>query len=200
MIEVTFTQLTYPVVFNEKGLPSGTGWSVNLGATTQTSNTNTITFTELNGSYSYSISGISGYRANSYTGTVMINGNSVSISVVWSVITYPITISERGIPNGTSWTVTLSGTAFNGKQINTTLSSTTNSITFNEPNGTYSFTVHLPSGYTSSGAKGSITVSGTSATATITAQSQTNYMSYSIVVVILVAIVAAVIAVTRRKK
>ncbi|MEM4055621.1 MAG: hypothetical protein QW578_01070, partial [Thermoplasmatales archaeon] len=133
-------------------------------------------------------------------GTVMINGSSVSISVVWSIITYPIIISETGIPNGTTWTVTLSGTAFNGDQINTTLSSTTNSITFNEPNGTYSFTVHLPSGYTSSSAKGSITVSGTSATAKITIQSQTNYLSYIIVVVIVVVIIAVVITVTRRKK
>ncbi|MEM3193236.1 MAG: NosD domain-containing protein [Candidatus Parvarchaeota archaeon] len=197
---VTFMEVVYTVTFAETGLTAGTSWSVTLGATTQTSNTNTITFTEPNGSYSYSISGISGYRANAYTGTVMINGSSVSISVVWSVITYPITISETGIPSGTSWTVTLSGTAFNGNQINTTLSSTTNSITFNEPNGSYSFTAHLPSGYTSSSAKGSITVSGTSATAKITIQSQTNYLSYIIVVVIVVVIIAAVITVTRRKK
>ncbi|MEM3908225.1 MAG: hypothetical protein QXZ17_15420, partial [Nitrososphaerota archaeon] len=92
------------------------------------------------------------------------------------------------------------GIAFNGDQINTTLSSTTNSITFNEPNGTYSFTVHLPSGYTSSSAKGSITVSGTSATAAITAQSQTNYLLYVVAVILAVAIIAAGIAVTRRKK
>ncbi|MEM4104740.1 MAG: hypothetical protein QXF80_07085 [Thermoplasmatales archaeon] len=197
---VTFMEVVYSVTFTETGLTAGSTWSVTLGTTTQSSNTSTITFTEPNGSYSYSISGISGYRANAYRGTVMINGSSVSISVVWSIITYPIIISETGIPNGTTWTVTLSGIAFNGDQINTTLSSTTNSITFNEPNGTYSFTVHLPSGYTSSSAKGSITVSGTSATAKITIQSQTNYLSYIIVVVIVVVIIAAVITVTRRKK
>ncbi|MEM3830466.1 MAG: hypothetical protein QXP36_14840, partial [Conexivisphaerales archaeon] len=197
---VTFMEVVYSVTFTETGLTAGTSWSVTLGTTTQTSNTNTITFTEPNGSYSYSISGISGYRATAYTGTVTVNGNAVSNSIVWSVITYPITMSETGIPTGTSWTVTLSGTAFNGQHVNTTMNSTTNSITFNEPNGTYLFTVHLPSGYTSSSAKGSITVSGTSATATITAQPQTNYLLYVIVVIIAIAIIAAVIVVVRRRK
>ncbi|MEM3449452.1 MAG: hypothetical protein QXP38_11365, partial [Nitrososphaerota archaeon] len=64
----------------------------------------------------------------------------------------------------------------------------------------YSFTVHLPSGYTSSSEKGSITVSGTSATATITAQSPANYLLYVIAVVIVAAIIAAVIVVVKRRK
>ncbi|MEM3448856.1 MAG: hypothetical protein QXP38_08270 [Nitrososphaerota archaeon] len=100
-------EVVYSITFTETGLTAGTSWSVTLGTTTQSSNISTITFFEPNGFYSYSISGISGYRANAYTGTVPVNGTVVSNSVVWSTITYLITISETGIPNGTSWTVTL---------------------------------------------------------------------------------------------
>ena len=146
-VAITFNLVTYKITFTESGLSSGTSWSVTLNNITKTSTNGTIIFNEPNGTYSYIISGISGYRANTYSGTINVNGNPVSVSINWTVITYPITITENGIPNGTSWSATLTGTTFNGQYINVTLSSTTNTITFYEPNGTYSYTIHLPSGY-----------------------------------------------------
>ncbi len=104
------------------------------------------------------------------------------------------------MPSGTSWSVTLNGTTFNGQSINVTLSSTTNTITFNEPNGSYAYTVHLPSGYTSSNAKGSTTVSGTSATAAITAQPPTNYLLYIIIVIVVIIVVLGVVMAMRKGK
>jgi len=64
---------------------------------------------------------------------------------------YLVTFTESGLPSGTSWSITLNGT---------TKSSTTNTITFSVPNGTYSYVVESVSGYTASPSSGTITVNG----------------------------------------
>jgi len=199
-ISIKFNLVTYAITFTESGLSSGTSWSVTLNNIEKSSTNGTIIFNEPNGTYSYIISGISGYRSNTYSGTINVNGNPVSNSITWAIITYPITITENGIPNGTSWSATLTGTTFNGQYINVTLSSDTNTIIFNEPNGSYSYIIHLPSGYQSNNAKGSVNVSGNSAIATFKAQQKTNYLWIGIIaVVIIIAIVIGVILLRRGK-
>jgi len=199
-VAINFTRITYSVTFTESGLSSGTSWSVILNGLTETSTNGTIIFNEPNGTYSYIISGISGYRSNSYSGTIDVNGNPVSNSVTWTSITYPITISETGIPTGTSWSATLTGTTFKGQSVNVTSSSTTNAITFNEQNGSYSYTIHLPSGYQSNNAKGSVNVSGNSETATFTAQQTMNYLLIGIIAVIVIILVALGVIFLMRSK
>ncbi|MGC8673487.1 MAG: hypothetical protein ACP5TO_08350, partial [Thermoplasmata archaeon] len=68
----------YSVNFTESGLPSGTLWSVTLNGSTETSITNTITFQEPNGSYSYTIGSINGYTASPSSGTIMLNGTNIN--------------------------------------------------------------------------------------------------------------------------
>ena len=199
-IGITFNLVTYTITFTENGLPSGTSWSVTLNNITKTSTNATITISEPNGSYSYIISSISGYRANAYSGTINVNGNQVVINITWTIITYPITITENGIPNGTSWSATLTGTTFNGQSINVTLSSRNNTITFYEPNGTYAYTIHLPSGYQGSNTKGSINLSGNSATLTIKAQGTMNYLWILIIAaVIIIALTIGIILLRKGK-
>ncbi|MFP3257246.1 MAG: DUF2341 domain-containing protein [Candidatus Nanopusillus acidilobi] len=199
-VAIKFILITYTITFTENGLPSGTLWSVTLNNITKTSTNATITFNEPNGTYTYSIKGISGYRANAYSGTINVNGNSVGNSINWTIITYPITITENGIPNGTSWYATLTGTTFNGQSINVTLSSRNNTITFYEPNGTYAYTIHLPSGYQGSNTKGSINVSGNSATLTIKAQGIMNYLWILIIAVVIIIALTIGIILLRKVK
>ncbi len=199
-ISIRFNLVTYAITFTESGLPSGTSWSLTLNNITKSSTTNTITFNEPNGTYSYSISGISGYRPNTYSGTVIANGNTIDENITWSVILYPITITENGIPNGTSWSATITGTAFNGQYINVTLSSTTNTITFNEPNGSYSYTIHLPSGYNGNNLSGTVDLVGSSITLSVKAYQTTNYLVYAIVgIVAIVVIFGVLFAINGRK-
>jgi hypothetical protein len=200
---ITFNLITYKIAFTESGLPSGTNWAVTLNNITNSSSNNTIIFNEPDGSYSYIISGISGYRASSYSGTINVNENSVSVSVNWTIITYPI---PNGIPNGTSWSATLTGTTFNGKYINITLSSTTNTITFNEPDGSYSYYVHVPFGYAGR-TKGNIIVSGQSVYVNVlvtlvildSAYDYINLVTIAVWVVI-IGLIGAAIAVIVRKR
>jgi len=50
----------YSVTFTESGLPSGTSWSVTLNGNTESSTTNTISFSEPNGTYSYVVASVTG--------------------------------------------------------------------------------------------------------------------------------------------
>ena len=72
---------------------------------------------------------------------------------------YPVTFSESGLVTGTSWSVTLGGS---------TRSSTSSSIGFTEPNGTYAYTVGAVAGYTVSPPSGTVTVQGSAVPVPIT--------------------------------
>ena len=202
---ITFS-VVHTIIFREDGLPLGTTWSVMLNGTLLSSSNSTIKFIEPNGSYAYTIEGISGYRTTTYSGIITTNGNSVNENIIWSVILYPMTIIQSGIPTGISWSVTLTGQTFNNQAINVTLSSTNNMITFNEPNGSYSYVVHLPSGYTTNNNKGTMSVSGAPRASSIAVQrvtstSSNSYLIYAIVAIaVIVAILGALVALNRRKK
>jgi hypothetical protein len=195
-MNVKFTIVTYTITFTESGLASGTSWSVTLSNVTRTSTNGTIIFSQPNGTYSYVITGIPGYRANAYSGTIYVNGNSVSNAVTWTLVTYPITIAESGISNGTAWSATITGTTFNGQYINVTLTSTTGTITFNEPNGTYSYATRLPSGFTGN-MKGSVTVSGQPVTSRVNAEPVSSYNNIELIaaIVVIIAVIGAVVGI-----
>jgi len=74
------TSPSYFVTFNESGLPSGTGWWVDLNGNNQSSASDTISFSEPNGVYTYS-AGASGYLASRSSGSVPINGAGVSQTI-----------------------------------------------------------------------------------------------------------------------
>ncbi len=71
---------------------------------------------------------------------------------------YNVTFTESGLPSGTSWSVTISGS---------TVSSITTSLTFSKPNGTYAYTVSPVAGYKATPNTGSVTVSGAAASQSI---------------------------------
>jgi hypothetical protein len=200
---VTFTEVEYVVTFSESGLPSGTTWGVAFNGSTVTSTNSTMTFKEPNGSYQYQVEIVNGYNSSPSAGMVTVNGNSASDSIAWSVATYSVAVDQSGIPNGTKWSVTLTGTAFNGQSINITLNSTSNGVRFVVPNGTYSYSIHLPSGYSAksnSQLTGSSTVSGSLSRLSIQAQQNTDWSLYVVIVVVVLVVVGLVFVMMRRKK
>ncbi len=201
---VTISVFTgYAVTFTESGLASGTGWNVTLNNVTHSSTTGTITFTEVNGTYSYTVANVTGYTVSPLSGSVTVNGKAVVVNVTFTpVVTpskYTVTFMESGLASGTSWSVTLSGK---------TQSSTTGTITFTEVNGTYSYTVANVSGYTVSPLSGSVPVNGTNASVSVTFKSTTTTTATSsstiilalTAIVIIAAIIIVVVAITRKKK
>ena len=152
-----YTQVTYTATLTESGLPSGTMWSVTIGSQTLSSVTNKIGFQLGNGTYSYTVGVTPGYRTTP-TGSFTVSGASVGVGKKFSVTTYTVKFTESGLPSGTSWSATL--TPSSGPA--TTKTSTTGTITFAEPNGTYAYSIAAISGYhiTTGSYTGSVTVNG----------------------------------------
>lgn len=127
---VSFTKVTYLVTFTETGLPVGTEWSVTLANTSEEASIASISFPEANGTYTYRIGPLDGWTTN-YSGSVVVDGTGQVVPTVWTQVTYDVTFTESGLPNGTVWWVNLTGgQSFRGS---------TSRIAFPEPNGTYPF-------------------------------------------------------------
>ena len=82
---------------------------------------------------------------------VFNGGNATMIQLKPPSGNYPVIFSEDGLGNRTSWSVTLGGA---------TIASLRPDIVFAEPNGTYSFTIGIPTGFNVSRSSGTIIVSG----------------------------------------
>ena len=115
---------------------------------------------------------------------------------------YTATFTETGLPTGTTWSVTLNGTME---------SSTSSTIAFIEPNGTYAYTISNVSGYSVSPSSGSIVVNGNNISKTITytvvppSKTQSSGIPnieiyFIIAVVVAIVAIGLAVAVTRKRK
>ncbi|MCW6168960.1 MAG: thermopsin [Thermoplasmatales archaeon] len=207
-VSITFSEVTYFIIFTESNLPSGSTWYVNItGHDSGPITASTYTLSLPNGTYSYTVSTSDHtYGPSSSSGSVAVAGSTASKSVSFAEL-YTVTFTESGLSSGTSWSVTLNGT---------TESSTTNTITFSLPNGTYSYTIANISGYNISKPSGSVTVNGKNVTQSInfsqapsttpppkkpSTPTSSNTDLYIIIgAVVAVAVVGAVVAIMRKKK
>ncbi len=138
--------LAYNISFTESGLPGGTSWNVVLNGVSNSSTTNTMTFTVPNGTYSFIVGTVAGYVASPSSGLVGVNGTNMTRLITFTnsstKSTYTVTFQESGLLNGQNWSVSLNGTSH---------FSNTPSILFNEPNGTYNYTIASLPGFTVTG-------------------------------------------------
>ena len=155
----------YTVTFTESGLLHGTSWSVVLAGSSQSSTNTTVTFSETNGTYSFTVGLVTGYAATPASGSLTVSGSAVHQAITF-VTGYSVTFSETGLTSGKSWTVTLGGTP---------MSSTTSTVVFSEANGTYAFVIASISGFAASPASGNVTVHGTAVTQAIVFTAVTTY-------------------------
>ncbi|MGC2035814.1 MAG: hypothetical protein WA761_10290, partial [Thermoplasmata archaeon] len=138
-VSPSFLKTTYTVKFAETGLPSGANWYVVFDGSNKSSTASSISFTGMsNGTFGYAIGPVIGYALNGpYNGSVTVSGGgqgttSNTVSVSWAAATYTVTFEETGLPVGWNWNVTVKSS---------TVPSDTNTTVFQEPNGSYSFTV-----------------------------------------------------------
>jgi hypothetical protein len=148
---VTFAVPTYPLTFTESGLPNGTSWNVVVNSTSLPNSAATVMENLPNGTYTYRIVPVPGYASNPGTATVTIAGGPQAVSVAFTAYTFPVSITEVGLPPLTNW----------GVRIGQNASATTlPALSFRLASGNYTFTVTPVAGYTSTPLGGSWTVSG----------------------------------------
>ena len=157
-VNLTFVPVNYSVSFTESGLPASTEWYVNVTNTSMgyvlhgRSNLSDMPFFLSNGSYAYTVAAVDkNYAPSPSSGSLNVNGTNSSVILVFKELRYSVIFSETGLQSGVSWSVTLDG-------IND--SSTSSSITFIVPNGTYSYVIGSVAGYTHP-SNGTVRVNGT---------------------------------------
>ena len=192
----------YLVNFVETGLPAGTNWSVTIGVATHYSDgTTSVAFNEANGTYSYTVNAVSGFKIEQATGSVQVAGQAQSVTVTFAAapLSYTITFTETGLPSGTNWSVSIGTT--------THYSNGGTSVTFSEANGTYDYSIGSVSGYTASPSSSSVTLSGASTGVTIAFSSSSTSSSSSglstldwaiIGIVIAIIVIALIVALVMR--
>ncbi len=147
----------YPVQLSETGLPHGTNWSLEINDTTLASTSPRIVVFEPNGTYNFTIGIVSGFTSDPAGGEVMVAGLGENVTIAYER-QFEVTFGTAGLPTGTRWAVTLNGS---------TNESSTSSVDFAEPNGTYPYTVGAIAGYAIATPSGYITVNGRNVTVTV---------------------------------
>ncbi|MHB8352339.1 MAG: right-handed parallel beta-helix repeat-containing protein, partial [Thermoplasmata archaeon] len=146
------------VSFEESGLPSGQSWSVTFNGETMTAIAGEmLSFAQVNGAntaFSYLI----GWADNTYapasrSGSGVENGSNQVVSVVFAPVLWTVTFSQSTLPSGTNWSVDLNGTAH---------FSTGSSLTFEEMNGSYAYTVEPVVDFTVASSTATVVVTGAS--------------------------------------
>jgi hypothetical protein len=172
-VPITFTAVTppamYNVTFTETGLPS-TDWAVSMMSNlfmaspdyycyNSTSSSAQLVCTMPDGYYTWlAQTPVPDYTANPMAGGVVVSGHDISVDVtfqdsssdylVW-FDAYTFTFFGGGLPNGTSWSVTVNG---NTQTTNGTL------LGFLVPSGTTAaYTIAAPSGYAVLPSSGNLT-------------------------------------------
>ena len=149
---LAFSLVLYDLSFEEFGLPVGQAWSVQVGGTNLTSTSAKISIEMPNGTLGYRVAPIAGFHASLYSGSLVIAGVSIVVSVNWTQVTYPAAFSEIGLPDGVTWGVTIVN--------ETALSAPQPSLVTLLPNGTYAFTLDAVVGYRGTPSAGTLSING----------------------------------------
>jgi len=96
-LNLSVTPASYGVSFTESGLPSGTFWSVTFNGNTQSSIGANLNFTAKNGTYSYSVSPVTGFTATPSSGSVTVSGAAQSISILFSANSTSPVSTQAGV-------------------------------------------------------------------------------------------------------
>ena len=96
---INFSKFTYTVTFTESGLSSGTHWNMTFNGSPSSSTGTTITFHMSNGTYSYTVSNVSGYSITSASGSITVNGANAAKNVIFTSSSPPSS-SPSPAPNG----------------------------------------------------------------------------------------------------
>ena len=152
--EIIFNELLN-VSFQQQRLPPGNTWYVNItGGGNFHSSNGTITFLEINGTYSYNVSsGNKLYRPIPYSGSFVPNKTAFPIRITFILVTYTVTFSETGLTNGTIWSVSVN---------NDTKISTNGTIIYGLNNGSFEYSVQPIPGFSTDTYAGNLTVNGSS--------------------------------------
>jgi hypothetical protein len=125
------------IVFAEQGLTTGTPWFVTLRGLDVPTTQSMVTFSEINGNWSYQVPNITGYHLDqnvSGFGSVHVTGTGTIVVPVIYDRFYSVSFQETGLAPGTAWSLGVLGV--NGSAW---INSSASAKTFFEINGTWGY-------------------------------------------------------------
>ena len=168
-VSIVFRPIPYTVSFTQQGLPVGLNWTVRLpGLNLSGPASGNLDASLPNGTYAFVVgttvvSSSQSYVPTPVQGNLTVNGSAVSVRVSFVPVSHPtlytVTFAPAGLPSGSSFNLSVAGRSFTGA---TTL------VALQLPNGTYSFGVGAPAGWSVTPVQGVLTVNGTSVSVTVT--------------------------------
>lgn len=171
-VAVQFSRQTlYSMSITESGLPNGESWAVSLSegsnAWVNSSSTSTMTFAVTNGTYLACPGSITdvGVEHIPLGGcqSLTVTGRDFTTTVDYaSEGIYSLEFDEAGLGAGTTWYVTVTNVT-----VTSFLGSSTGSLEFSVPNGSYSYVVLPADGLEPSPSVGGLVVSGSDVTTSI---------------------------------
>jgi hypothetical protein len=156
------TAAMYGVTFTEVGLPSGTQWNVTLNGVLLSSTVPTISFSEPNGTYAFTVVSSTADKIFPSTGNIIVNGEIAYQGITFAApnqTTYTVAFNESGLPSGAQWGVTLDGI---------TTTSGSSFVNFTMTNGSYPFAIIVPADYSATPSTGTEPVNGNNTTVLVT--------------------------------
>ncbi len=148
----------YDVNFYEQGLPSGLKWSVYVNGTKFSSSDSVITDIVPNGTYSYIVGILSGFKSSTAGGTINVMGRNVSINVTFRAVVTGVNFVLLNYGASIPWHVEINGSVegdFNANSSN---------LTIPLPSGSYTYMLILGNGNSTPVSSGSFVISGSSVT------------------------------------
>lgn len=170
-VGVAATKGPYAVTFAEQGLPDGTYWNVTTHSTTRSgtvvANASAISFSLGNNTYSYTVGSIPGFVAAT-AGSFKVMGGPVYLRLIFHQLVYPVTFNETGLPTTATeiWWVKLTN-ATQGISENVSAYSPSGLLDL-VGNGSYQYTAGEIGLYLATPSSGTLTVSGSAVTVTVT--------------------------------
>jgi hypothetical protein len=150
--------LRFGVQVAESGLPPGTPWGVELGATSTRGTASNLSTSLQNGTYSYAVDLVPGYHATAGRGTVVVDGGPAELNLTFRPFTFNLTFVDTGAPAGSGWSVAVENRSWNASS---------SSLSVPLSNGTWVYRVVPPTGDVASPANGSARVANASSTVDI---------------------------------
>lgn len=182
---IKFHRVVFGVTFNETGLPSGFGWSIKFSNGTSLNSTAAVAgMNSVNGTYFYRVvSANKTWAPEKYTGKITVSGKNATATVNFRQYTYVVSFTEKGLPTGSKWTITVGPHTY-------VVNGTTISLVFT--NGTLHYSVSGYTNYRIFNKTGNLSINGNGDTVTITFTRQTGIISpltYAVLVLVLGSIV-----------
>ncbi|EQD69610.1 thermopsin precursor, partial [mine drainage metagenome] len=106
-IRIAWSRVTYPVSFQESGLPSGTPWNVTVvGGGSAEGSSSLLTVAVPNGTFNFTFVPLrQGYVGGN--GVVTVNGTGLQRTVAFVRVEYSVTFRSLNLTPGVRWSVTL---------------------------------------------------------------------------------------------